>query len=132
MDRLDHETDQQYRSRLINLPTTNLSEGQLSVLAAKITALAPRPGQIVCYACLLSVMTLFKHFLVLLDHLFLIDFCSLLLNVQGYPEPLPSPNLRAAVWILCLRLADGSYDPVGSIFAITCPAMNLLLTADHN
>lgn len=46
--------------------------------------------------------------------------------------PLPSPNLRAAVWILCLRSADGSYDPVGTIFAFTCAAMNLLLTANHN
>ena len=47
--------------------------------------------------------------------------------------PPPSPNLRAAVWILCLRSADGrSYDPVGTIFAFTCAAMNLLLTANHN
>ena len=74
-----------------------------------------------------------KHFKQYLKHLFLIDFCSFILNVEGYPVPLPSPNLRAAVWILCLRLADGSYDPVGTIFAFTCAAiMNLLLTANHN
>ncbi len=54
------------------------------------------------------------------------------MNVEGYPVPLPSPNLRAAVWILCLKLTDGSYDPVGTIFAFTCVAMDLLLTANHN
>jgi hypothetical protein len=48
MDRLNLETDQQYRLRLIDLPTANLSEGQLNVLAAKIAALAPPQGQIVC------------------------------------------------------------------------------------
>ncbi len=49
------ETDGQYRQRLINLPTGNLSEGDKVVLAARITALAPQGNSIILFHNLIVI-----------------------------------------------------------------------------
>jgi len=46
LDRIDGETDIQYRSRLVDMPTADLDQGSLALLAAKIVALSPTSTQI--------------------------------------------------------------------------------------
>jgi hypothetical protein len=58
MDRLSLETDVQYRSRIINLPTGKLSEADKALLAAKITALAPQGYSIFLFHNELSSVTI--------------------------------------------------------------------------
>lgn len=47
MDRKPHETDADYRERLINLSTKNLTEADKILLAAKISALSPQGNPLI-------------------------------------------------------------------------------------